>query len=724
MNILLIGGAGSFTGLLVDKLDKEGHRIFLLTQEPKKGRGPKKIFETYYFSYRDACVREVFESIRPDIVLFLGAYDLVFSWDGPGNTAADYIAGLTNVLMAFAAGGTGRFLYLSSELVFQKKRSGEVGEEEPCAADTAKGQAVAIGEGICESYRRMGSDTVVLRLEHLYGTPHTAAEADAVCAGMCVEALETGEITAADGKYRLLHMSDAVEFIYQVMCAGQHEYGIYHISSGEAVSGRRIAELIAEGLGDDIPIAEASDGRGHEVMLSGNRFREEFGIRIMHKPEKEIPAMAEYIKRHKKDFIRTSGGKRSPIERLREESRGLLSSVIPFLENLVCFIPFFMLNNRAVGSEYFQNIDFYLLYVLLFAIVYGQQQAAFSALLAVFGYCFRQMYHRSGFEVMLDYNTYVWIAQIFILGLVVGYMKDRLKSMQEEEKHEVSYLSKQIEDISEINLSNVRVKEILSDQLVNQNDSFGKLYEITSSLDKYEPGEVLFYAAEVLSKLMGSRDVAIYTVANRSYARLFSATSKKARSMGNSIHYVEMEELYASLKEKKVFINKSMDERYPLMANAIYSEDEMQLILMVWGIPWERMTLGQANMLTVIGYLIQNAVLRANRYISALEQQRYIEGTNILGEASFRSLVKAYLNARGRELTECALIRIDAGDMPREEAGRKLAAMLRQSDFIGELKDGQLYALLANTNSRDAVLVEKRFSEAGFACLIQEDMAV
>ena len=76
--------------------------------------------------------------------------------------------------------------------------------------------------------------------------------------------------------------------------------------------------------------------------------------------------MAEYIKRHKKDFIRISGGKRSPIERLREESRGLFSSVIPFLENLVCFIPFFMLNNRAVGSEYFQNIDFYLLYVLLF----------------------------------------------------------------------------------------------------------------------------------------------------------------------------------------------------------------------------------------------------------------------------------------------------------------------------------------------------------------------
>ena len=69
------------------------------------------------------------------------------------------------------------------------------------------------------------------------------------------------------------------------------------------------------------------------------------------------------------------------------------------MENLICFIPFFMLNNRAVGSEYFQNIDFYILYVLLFALVYGQQQATFSALLAVAGDCLdvykRQENHRA-----------------------------------------------------------------------------------------------------------------------------------------------------------------------------------------------------------------------------------------------------------------------------------------------------------------------------------------
>ena len=325
---------------------------------------------------------------------------------------------------------------------------------------------------------------------------------------------------------------------------------------------------------------------------------------------------------------------------------------------------------------------------------------------------------------MLDYNTYIWIAQLLILGLAVGYMRDRLRVLEEEGKNEVKFLSKQIDDIADINVSNVRIKEMLSTQIVNQNDSFGKLYEVTSSLDKYEPGEVLFYAAEVLAQLMGSKDVAIYSVANRSYARLFSATSQKARSLGNSINYVEMEEMYEELQEHKVYINKNMDERYPLMADAIYSEDNMQLILMVWGIPWERMTLGQANMLTVIGYLIQNAVLRANRYMSALEEQRYIEGTNILGQDAFRSLVKAYMNARNKELTECALLLIQTGDVSKEDAGQTLSKMIRQSDFLGELEDGNLYALLANTNDKSAEMVENRFREAGFECSIQEDDVV
>ena len=508
--------------------------------------------------------------------------------------------------------------------------------------------------------------------------------------------------------------------MYAVITAKKMTYGVYQISSGETISARSAAEFVAAEL-EGVKVVEDTGRERMEPVLSNQRFAEEFGIRIVHKPETEIGREAAYIRQHASSFVRTQSRKKG-WSRFGERSREAVRAMIPFAENLLCFLPFFLLNNWMAGSAYFQNIDFYLLYVLLFAITYGQQQATFSSILAVAGYLAVQMYQRSGFDVVLDVNTYIWIAQLLILGLVIGYMRDRLHAVEEEERHEVDFLSRQVEDISDVNGSNVRIKEILSNQIVNQNDSFGKLYEITSSLDKYEPSEVLFYAAEVLAKLMDSQDVAIYTVANHSYARLFSATSPKARMLGNSIHYVQMEELYEKLREKKVFINKTMDERYPLMADAIYSEDEMQLILMVWGIPWERMTLGQANMLTVIGYLIQNAVVRANRYLSALEQQRYIHGTRILEADAFASLVKAYLNAREKKLTECALVVFEEGEISREEAAGVLSGMMRQSDYLGELSDGKMYALLANTSAEDAGMVVERFRSAGFPCRMKEEM--
>lgn len=724
MNILLVGGSSRFTKLLIDKLKKEGHRVFRLTEEPKTAKSVGKVFETYHFAYDDSCIREVVDSIQPDVTVFMGAFDTNYHWDKRQSRPVTYTAGLFNLLTAHIALGKGRFIYLSSEEVYQGEYAEEISSDTPCMVHTDRAQAVAAGEDICCSYRRMGKDTVVLRLDHLYGTPKEAGETKNACARMIIEGLETGEIQVDEAqRMALLHYKDAVEFVYYVIAAKETRQGLYQISSGETLPQRTIAGYIAGAL-KDVKLVDAPQRQRLEPVLSNTLFEEEFGIRIYQKPEAAIGEAAAYISRHASDFVRTDARKKSFLRLLGTRTKDMVSALLPFAENLICFIPFFMLNNRAVGREYFQNIDFYLLYVLLFAIIYGQQQATFSCLLAVAGYCFRQMYHRSGFEVILDFNTYIWIAQLLILGLLVGYLRDRLKVVEEEKKNEADYLSKQIEDISDINTSNVKVKEILSSQIINQNDSFGRLYEITTSLDKYEASEVLFYAAEVLAKLMGSKDVAIYTVANRSYARLFSATSGKARELGNSINYREMKELYEPLSEHKVYINKSMDERYPLMADAIYAEDEMQLILMVWGIPWERMTLGQANMLSVIGNLIQNAVLRANRYMSALQYQRYIPGTNILEKEAFCSLVKAYLNASEKQLTECTLIEVELGEVSLEEAGKRLGAQMRQSDFLGELQDGMVYALLANTRPKDAAVVLQRFRDSGFNCRITEEVSL
>ena len=257
--------------------------------------------------------------------------------------------------------------------------------------------------------------------------------------------------------------------------------------------------------------------------------------------------------------------------------------------------------------------------------------------------------------------------------------------------------------------------------MVNQKDSVGKIYNITSALDKYSPEEVLFYAAEMLGTLMKSKDVAIYTVSNADYARLFSYTSAKAKSLGNSIKYPEMGEVYQTLMEGKVYINRKMDERYPLMANAIFEDEKIQMMIFVWGLSWENMTLGQANQLTVISYLVQNAVLRANRYLAALEQQRYEAGVRMLKTEAFDTLARAYSHAEKRGLTECAFLKILVEPENYITVGALLASKLRLTDFVGTSAYGNLYVLLANSSEEDAKHVSGRFAELGYESEIVED---
>lgn len=113
----------------------------------------------------------------------------------------------------------------------------------------------------------------------------------------------------------------------------------------------------------------------------------------------------------------------------------------------------------------------------------------------------------------MDYSTYVWMAQLFIVGMSVGYMKDQIRYIRDQDDEQIHYLNGQLGDIADINDSNVRMKHTFERQIVNQKDSLGKIYEITSQLDQREPEEVLFYAVQVLSRLMETQDAAIYTVA-------------------------------------------------------------------------------------------------------------------------------------------------------------------------------------------------------------------
>ena len=721
MNVLLIGGSGSLINSLIVKFKKEGHRIFLLTGDRYKKQKYEPVFERYNFAYSSENLQEIMESVRPDITIYTGAFDPNYRWMSEERETVRFTSDLMNVLVAYSTIRMGKFIFLSSHEVYEGYHENALTEDIPPETTGYRGTTLIQAEEICNNYRKNWKlDLLILRLDHLFCIPESAPEIHSVCARMCLESMRDGCISAdSNHEFAMLYEQDAVEFIFQIVKSREHKFYLYHLSSDCVISEVELAGRIQKCLNNGSSIVTVSK-YDKRCILSGKRFQEEFGMHTIFELDEIIGQTIDYMRKHEERFDKYQESRDSWWKILWKKWKWVFQVIVPFVENLLCFIPFFMLNNRMTDSAYFTNLDPYLLYVLVFAIIYGQQQATFSAVCAVAGYLFRQMYQRTGFEVVLDYNTYVWIAQLFILGLIVGYMRDQIRMIRRESLEMEEHLTGQIADLQEINATNVRIKAAMEQQLIGHQDSIGKIYQITSRLEQQMPEEVLFDAVEMMKELLHTEDVAIYSIANQEYARLFSASSKRARSLGNSIRYREMPDIYQELAERRVYINKAMAEEYPLMATAIYEEEEIRLIIMVWGLSWEHMTLGEANFLTVVSYLIQNAVLRAQRYIKALEEARYREGSEILEPEAFESLVRAYEHAQGRNLTQYTLLCVSEQPERYKKICSDMRGLLRSTDYMGMRADGKLYVLLTNTGRTDAVFVEQRFEKKGYPVVAVE----
>ena len=727
MDIMLVGGVSPMMRKLSLKLYKEGHKIYVLSGSRNPSNHFEYAFERYDFPYDNASVEEVFRSVNPDVTILLGAFDGNLSGEDTKREAIQYAAGLQNILLSWSALEKGRLIYLSSAEVYGSSYQIPVTEIIQPVPRGIRPLMLYQGEECCRFYQeKLKKDVLILRLDRLHDVPKDRREAAfGICQSKCLDAFQDGAVSyRRNYKYGLTYMGDAVESIYKLISCERHKYGLYHISSSEAYSELQIADAIEENLGKELEKVDNTLEDQRSVILSNERLKEEFGFKIWCEPEETIRKTLLYMKKHSGRFLDSSHPGWDIWHRIYFKTIGFLGALVPYIENLILFIPFFMLNNRATGSQYFSKIDFYLIYVLLFAVVHGQRQATFSALLATAGYLFRQMYNQSGLTVVTDYNTYVWIAEIFIVGLVVGYMKDQLKFMQEEKEQEVDFLSERVTDIGDINDSNLRVKEGLITQVVNYDYSLGTVYDLAEQLEKDHPSQILFHAITLIRDVMDCQDVALYRISDEKYARFFGYTSAKAGSMGHTVYLPDKEPLYEAFSRREVYLNRTMNPEYPMMAYCIYEEEKMETIILLWSIPFERMTIDESNRLIVISKLIQKAVKRSSDYLDLLQKQRYQDEGPALREEAFEELISTYHEAGEKNLTEYYLLRVVSAASGMEKAAGIIAERLYQTDYIGYRNDGNLYILLTSTDESGCGFVQKNLEQTGIHTVISEEMGL
>jgi nucleoside-diphosphate-sugar epimerase len=511
--------------------------------------------------------------------------------------------------------------------------------------------------------------------------------------------------------------------------SGKRREGEANGAAGTAdnASGRRRAGTDAKSGGEAGPegVVIRSMGKDHgiealsgtaQALLSTERFEKEFGINRLADLREKAEETLAYMQKHRSIFLADEEKEPGLAERIISYLKELAALSVPYIENLACFIAVFLAAIFLKDSRFFSRIDLFLLYVMLFAVLYGQTQATVSAFLSILSLLIPALRSGSMAAVLMDYGTYVWIAQLFIIGLAIGYLKDKLNEQRDEAKVDHEYMTTQVEDIRDINSTNSRVKDTLETQLINHENSVTKIYEVTSELNQYNSVDILFKATEVICRIMGSRDVSVYILHEGSrYARLFTATSERARQYGKSFIFdEEAGDMHEAFVTRRPYLNKNWDPKYPSLANLVYEGDVNHFIIMVWNLPLEKLNQGQANLLKVICLLTKESVFRAQRYYEMIRNEQHVPDTDVLLREPFRHMVDIYDEAASRRLTDFMVLRVMLLPEGIKATAEVLREHIRPNDYLGlGLRRDAVYVLLSNATPAEGENVIKRLASFG-----------
>ena len=270
-------------------------------------------------------------------------------------------------------------------------------------------------------------------------------------------------------------------------------------------------------------------------------------------------------------------------------------------------------------------------------------------------------------------------------------------------------MSEQVTDITDINDSNLRVKEGLITQVVNYDYSLGTVYDIIEQLGEDDPTKILFRALTLVKKVTECNDVSIYFIDGDNYARLFGYTSKKAASMGDTFYLPDKEPIYDTVIKDIVYLNRDMDSEYPTMAYTLFEDGKPNMIIMLWSIPFERMTIDESNRLTVLCKLIKKSVKRAEKYMELLKEERCSLGGLALNTQAFAELVDIFREAKRNGMTDYYLLKVTSKDA--ESAVSVINSLLNPFCCIGYGEDGGINILIIGTERQECDRIRAQLNQ-------------
>lgn len=713
---LIVGAYSLFSEAFLIKANKEACETYVITgNKTKEGIMHTGVVDEYRFEYNNSNIQYILESTKVDTVIFTGTLDPIFKWNNK-NDAVSYLGGLMNILVSASRTSVKKFIYLSTTDVYQTEDRKTIDESSPSIPTQFKALTIRNGEELALNFNNK-EDTmqvIVLRCSEVYGVCNRKINRDGFCTNLSIQMLNK-ETPILDSKKRhdYIHISDVIDVVFKIITKDQIPHKVYNICSSKSKTEIETLQAISLMLGNEVGVKFEDKTMEQEVNYSNYLAVVELGLYTMHTFEKGFPQFFKSIKEHKL-YISALGKENNPFTIFRKQAMTVFGWFFPYLETILLFVVTHVLVMLTKDIFYFTMIDFYLIYVVFIAIMHGKGQTITALLLSLIGNIVLMHNEMTFGSIVVDYNTYMWLLQLLIIGMGVGYIRDRNKQVIEDKEKDIEYLQEELTDIKEINNSNIRIKKIYEGRLINYKDSFARIYSIISDLMDLEPDRIMFAAVEVISRIMESKDIVIYTVnENSTYARLAASSANLSHLTQKSIKLESLQEVFSEIEKRKIYVNRTMDSDKPTMAGGVYHDGTLESIVIIWSLSFENTTLYHVNLFTVVLSLIAQALHRSNVHLEESQMSRYVDGTRIMKQKAFQKIFDIQKKGSDTNLTEYFFAKVAKEGKPLKEINDLIIPALRQNDYLGIDESDELYLLLTNTNDKEAEFVINRLLQRG-----------
>lgn len=416
-------------------------------------------------------------------------------------------------------------------------------------------------------------------------------------------------------------------------------------------------------------------------------------------------------------FIEEVNRKKQLVSNKKEKRQWIhntKASLSSYLFTIVLFLAFLAINEFAGSSISFGEVNTMIIYIAIISSIYGMNQGIAANILAMtYLLSIYSSQNRDILTLMLDYRVMGEILICMTTALVVGYYSDKRELKVKEEKEKVEFLNSRYDFLEKLSQDVFAEKVELERQILNSENSIGKLYAIISRLDSLETEDILNNAISVLEEILDNDTIAIYSISRSGeYMRLEVQSNNDSCNMEKSIRLNKSSEIYIKLLKDNFYINKRMDKEVPQVIGAICDGNKIKAVVTINEIEFEKMNLYYENILKITIKLISAAISKAIAYQSVINSEKYIGNTKILNEKNFGQVLAIKLKAQEEKHSSLAVLELSENRLQEEEISSLLENALRETDYFGYFK-GKINIILSNADQDGINVVRKRLEESG-----------